>query len=84
MVIVCGVLTGLNKGAFSDCGSLISITIPNNVTSLGKLAFSYCKNLTSITFKGTKAQWLAIEKGTGWDDNIYSYTVHCTDGDIKK
>ena len=34
--------------AFSDCSSLISITIPNSVTSIGNYAFSYCSSLTSF------------------------------------
>ena len=32
MVIVCGVLTGLNKGAFSNCSSLTSINVDANNT----------------------------------------------------
>ena len=35
--------------AFSNCSSLTSITIGNNVTSIGNFAFSYCSSLTSIT-----------------------------------
>ena len=49
MVIVCGVLTGLNKGAFSDCIGLKSVTIPDSVTSIGSCAFCYCYGLTSVT-----------------------------------
>ncbi|MBQ7378347.1 MAG: leucine-rich repeat domain-containing protein [Clostridia bacterium] len=36
-------------GAFSNCTSLKSITIPNSVTSIGNYAFSDCTSLTSIT-----------------------------------
>ena len=44
-----GVLTRSNKGAFSDCSGLTSITIPNSVTSIGSHAFNKCSGLTSIT-----------------------------------
>ena len=43
-----GVLTRLNKGAFSNCSSLTSIDIPSGVTSIGDSVFIYCSSLTSI------------------------------------
>ena len=49
MVIVCGVLTGLNKGAFYGCSSLTSVTIVNSLTSIGDSAFAGCTGLTSVT-----------------------------------
>ncbi|MBR7028467.1 MAG: leucine-rich repeat protein, partial [Bacteroidaceae bacterium] len=36
-------------GAFEDCNSLTSITIPSSVTSIGEFAFYDCTGLTSIT-----------------------------------
>ena len=38
----------LNKGAFSGCSSLTSVTIGNSVTSIGSSAFEGCSSLTSV------------------------------------
>ena len=37
------------NSAFSSCGSLANISIPDSVTSIGELAFGYCRSLTSIS-----------------------------------
>ena len=44
-------ITGGNilRGAFSDCGSLTSITIPDGTTCIGEEAFLGCSGLSSIT-----------------------------------
>ena len=60
MVIVCGVLTGLNKGAFRDCSGLTSITIGNGVTSIGYDAFENCNGLTEIRYNGDFTGWCGI------------------------
>ena len=39
----------INKYAFYDCDSIISITIPDSVTSIGDCAFYECSSLTSVT-----------------------------------
>jgi len=40
-------------GAFRNCTSLTSITIPNSVTEIERRAFYGCISLTSVTFQGT-------------------------------
>jgi len=42
-------VTSIGGGAFYDCTSLASVTIPNSVTSIGPRTFFNCKNLTSVT-----------------------------------
>ncbi len=71
-------------GAFAECKNITSVTIGGNLTRIGSYAFYDCENLTSITYKGTKAQWSALEKGDYWDYCTGNYTIHCTDGDITK
>ena len=75
-------VTSIGDDAFFWCTSLTSVTIPDSVTSIGWGAFSDCRSLTEINFKGTKAQWKAINKGIAWNNNMENYTVHCTDGDL--
>ena len=43
----------VSRSAFSNCGSLRKITIPEGVISIGDYAFSSCTNLGSITFPST-------------------------------
>ena len=77
-------VTSIGGSAFENCSGLTSVTIPNSVTSIGSYAFENCSGLTVIDFNGTRAQWNAIRKDSSWQNNTGSYTIYCTDGNIRK
>lgn len=74
MVIVCGVLTWLNKGAFSGCSGLTSVTIGNGVISIGSSVFSGCAWLDKIYYQGTAEDWNRIDIENTYNDKLTSAT----------
>lgn len=42
-------VTSIGNGAFADCYSLSSLSIPNSVTTIGDWAFGYCVSLHQIS-----------------------------------
>ena len=72
-IIIDSGVTSIGSGAFADCGSLTSVTIPNSVTSIGNFSatggcvFSRCTSLTSITIPNsvTGIAYYTFENCTG-------------------
>jgi len=52
----------INTGAFKNCGSLTSITLPDNVTTIENGAFEDCTGLTSVTYKGESYNYQNINE----------------------
>ena len=69
---------------FYGCENLETITIPASVTgmnfhSMADCFIFNCPNLKTIIFKGTRAQWEAIEKESV---NLDGITVRCSDDNV--
>lgn len=69
---------------FHECENLETITIPASVTgmhfhSVANCFIFNCPNLKTIIFKGTRAQWEAIEKESV---NLDGITVRCSDDNV--
>ena len=71
----------IGANAFELCRCLTALTIPSSVISIGEGAFSGCSELDSIEFEGTIEQWLSIEKGYYWMEEVPVMTVSCSDGE---
>lgn len=46
-------VTALGDGAFMECDSLTSVTIPSGVITLGDSAFMHCSGLTNVTISSS-------------------------------
>ena len=75
-------LKSIGTNAFRDCVNLEYIYLPESLYSLS-VAFSGCDALKTIHYGGTIQQWRSMQQGSTLADAIQSFTIHCTDGDIK-
>ena len=67
--------------AFLNCSVLSSLSLPSTITYLGTYVIDNCP-LEELTFRGTIAQWNAIEKEDFVSYDSPLHVVHCTDGDV--
>lgn len=61
--------------------SLKSVVFPSTLTTIEKKAFIGCQELSTIEFRGTMAQWKAVEKGERWNEGVCATLVKCSDGE---
>ena len=70
----------IGTGAFWECSGLESVMIPSSVTNIGYGAFYNCSKLANVYYRGTEAQWNAINIVSSRNDNLtnatktYNYT----------
>jgi hypothetical protein len=74
IVIPDGVMR-IEDEVFDGCIGLTHITIPNSVKYIGSGAFFNCNKLEKILFRGTHAEWVAIQKDEEWRDANGRYTI---------
>ncbi len=74
----------IDSFAFSECERLTELALPVGVIHIGTDAFSLCTSLARLSFAGTVAQWKAIEKSAGWDNNLSVSTIVCADGEVPR
>lgn len=76
-----GTVTSIGSYAFYNCDGLTGITIPKSVTIIAFYAFGGCGGLVGLTYKGTRNEWNAVEKFTGWNKGCPSdLRIYCDDG----
>ena len=62
----------IGEGAFKDCSTLTSITIPNSVTSIGNSAFNGCTSLKNVRFEDGESS-LSL----GYNDEYHGLFYYC-------
>ena len=71
----------IGNQAFYYC-YLTSVSLGSGIAFIGDAAFAYDDALPSITFRGTRAAWNKIGKGTDWNTGSAIASIVCTDGTV--
>lgn len=77
-------VTNIEDHAFCNCELLSTVIFPENnlLNDVGNCIFCDCWYQFEVNYQRTQAEWNEIEKSEDWDYGLYSYIIHCTDGDI--
>lgn len=70
------------NAVFYGCYSLTSVEMPSTIATVSSEAFRYCAKLVTIIFDGTQAEWTALGIQDSLANQLGSFTVACTDGDV--
>ena len=74
----------LGESLFWRCMKLQTLRLGKNVKKISSDALQNCTALKDIYYAGTMAEWKAVQASYGYDSSTGNYTVHCSDGDLKK
>ena len=73
----------IGDGAFANSVNLTEVTLSNGLQYLGSMLFSGCNSLERIVFRGTMAEFEAIEKAGDWDGGLTGFVIECYDGTLQ-
>lgn len=79
-------VTVLSSNVFNGCSELTELTVGAGLTEICEGALADCPKLNKIIFGGTKAEWKAVSKASGWktpDNIITDLFVECADGTLE-
>jgi hypothetical protein len=74
-------LLKIRERAFYGCTALTSLTLPASLNEIGQYAFCDCE-LLELSYRGSASMFQGITLGFGWNENIGSKLLKCSDGAI--
>ncbi|MDE6704516.1 MAG: leucine-rich repeat domain-containing protein [Treponemataceae bacterium] len=81
-MVVPGNASSIGNNAFSNCGSIGTLTIPASVTYIMRYTFSGVR-VGKIIFGGTVAEWADMAEQDGFGETLRGTSVICSDGEWK-
>ncbi|MBQ8497664.1 MAG: leucine-rich repeat protein [Clostridia bacterium] len=71
-------VTSIGDRVFDFCDRLQTVELPKSIKTIGERVFFWCDQLQTITFKGTCAEWNAVDIGSLGKDLM----IQCIDGTV--